>query len=238
MNIQSSFCIATALSLVIFSNSSALEVSGGVKLGLNLTKFYSGETIEFVDEYFDEIEYDPYESQVIKPGFAIGAVLQLKLKEMFAIQPEINFSAKGQKLQFDDYTQIISVNYLEIPVLFQLLFPARIITPTLYAGPSFAFKIGKVNGREGYVGEGENWTDEIRDYTDRSVNGFDFGFAMGGSIGIKAGPGDIIIDARYTIGLIKVFKLTYEMIEEGITEEDIENRNSALSFEVGYLFNL
>lgn len=225
MNIRSSLCIAAVLSLVIFSNSSALEISAGVKCGLNLTKFYSADKIIIGVDEFNEVVLDPYEYQVIKPGFTIGAALQLKLKKMFAIQPEILFSAKGQKLEFDNYTQIINLNYLEIPILFELLIPAGIITPSLYAGPAFAFKLGKVNGKDEY------------DNTDKCVNGFDFGIAMGGGIGIKAGPGNIIIDARYTFGLTKIFKLTDEMKLIGITEEYIKNRNSALSFEAGYLFN-
>lgn len=139
---------------------------------------------------------------------------------MFAIQPEILYSAKGQKLEFDNYTQFINLNYLEIPILFKLLIPAGIITPSLYAGPAFASKLGKVNGKDVSDGDVQYWTDEN---TDKCVNGFDFGIAMGGDIGIKAGPGTIIIDARYTLGLTKNFKLKDELKSDGITEEYIKN---------------
>jgi hypothetical protein len=214
-------------SLIAFSNSSAAEVSLGVKGGLDLAKFYGVEK---------ENGYDPYKNQVLKPGITVGTALEMKLAKMFAIQPELLFSSKGAKSKDGSNYYISTLNYLEIPVLLKFLIPAGIVTPQLFAGPSLAVKLGKVNGEYKNGGDVVKMTDEERKEGDKSIRKVDFGIALGGGIGIKAGPGNVIFDARYTLGLTKIVKLTDEMKEFGAEDDIIKHKNAALAFEVGYLF--
>lgn len=132
----------------------------------------------------------------------------------------------------------ISYRYLEIPVLFQLLIPASdVVVPMVYAGPAIAFKMG-VKGKT----ESDGKTVDLPDPTNESIsdmmNTVDFGIAMGAGLGIKAGPGRLILDVRYTLGLTGIQDITDE--EEKFAEllgESIEKeRNMVLSFMLGYMF--
>ena len=161
----------------------------------------------------------------------------MKVASFFAFQPELFFSSKGQKFEHNGSTLIYKLNYLELPVLFKLLIPTGgIVTPTVYVGPSFALKLGKIDGTMKNDGDKEDMPEDVRDEMDKSVNKFDFGLAMGGGLGINAGPGIIVLDVRYTLGLTKVNKLTDDMKSEGLTEDNL-SKNSTLSLSLGYLFN-
>ena len=229
MNIKNMLCCAVVLSTLVFSNVSALEISLGVKGGVNLTNFYGAE---------EEYGLDPYENQKVKPGIAAGAALQLKLANMFAIEPEVLFSQKGQKASSNGSSEILYINYLELPVLAQFLIPVPVVTPIIYMGPAFDFKVGEIDGKTEYSsGLSVTMTDNERKALDKNFSGFDLGLALGGGAEIKAGPGKVVFDVRYTLGLVKVYKLTDYLKDIGITESDLpKDKNGALMFAAGYLF--
>lgn len=183
----------------------------------------------------------------MRPGLAIGAALQLKLASAFAIQPEVLFSCKGFKLKeefYDDYsgesidiTEKISFRYLEIPVLFQVLIPAGdAVIPQLYAGPAVAFKTGFAGKEE--AGDEEELTDKEADEMSELLKTVDFGITMGAGLGIKAGPGRLVLDIRFTLGLTDIQDipdLEKDIMEEmGVSIE--KERNMAHSFLFGYMF--
>lgn len=230
MNIRSILYSALAFSIFAFSNVSALETSLGIKGGVNLAKFRG----------------DSLEDQKVKTGLNIGAALQFKVAKMFAIEPEVLFSQKGTKMSqslegesYDDagepydgagesYDVKITVNYIEVPVLLQFLIPIQAVTPMVYVGPSFGFKVGKAK---------IEINDEKEDISNDEFNAFDFGLVFGGGIGYKAGRSNVVIDVRYTLGLTKLPKLSDEDKDMGMTEDDLPKiKNGALMLGVGYLF--
>lgn len=240
MNFRSFICSAVVISVFALS-ASALEVSLGVKGGLNLSRLYGGEKV--TDEFSGE-SYDPYEYQKPKSGMAIGVALQLKLADMFAIEPEVLFSQKGQKFKIDEMgmtaVSVQKINYIEIPVLFQILIPAGdVFTPMVYVGPSFGIKAGKPDGYDEFEGQKEEWTSDDRKSADESMSGFDFGLAFGVGAGIKAGPGSVVLDIGYSLGFLKLAKLSDEMKDAGFTESNLpKDKNSGFLFRLGYLFSL
>jgi hypothetical protein len=74
------------------------QISAGAKAGLNLSNF-SGTVSD----------------KKMKPGFHIGGLVHIPLAKEFSIQPEIQFSTEGAKLNTRPY----SLGYLNIPVMVQ-----------------------------------------------------------------------------------------------------------------------
>ncbi len=100
----------------------------------------------------------------------------------------------------------------------------------IYAGPAIAFKLDlagtvEVAGKE--VDIPEEWIDELEEY----MSSVDFGIAMGTGLGIKAGPGRIVLDARFTLGLTNV-----NDVPEEFEDEAPKTRNMAISIMAGYMF--
>lgn len=231
-------CAAIVLVFAIMANSvSAAGVSFGIKGGLNLAKVRTDEGFA-LDQ---DLAFSKDDTKM-KPGMIIGGVFGLNLNEMFTIQPEILFSMKGTKFERSemgiDVSMDINYNYLEIPVLFKLNIPAGIIIPNLYVGPAVAFRLG-LSGEMGIGDETIEFTDDMIEMLEEYSKSVDFGLAMGGGIDFKAGKGNIVIDIRYTLGFLKVAKLTDEMEDAGMTDDDLPDpKNGVLSFMIGYTFNI
>jgi hypothetical protein len=217
-----SLCVALTAVIGLWSSASALDLGLGVKGGLNLSSTYG-------------VDYQ--EDKGLLPGPVIGAGLQLKLANVFAIQPEVLFSSKGIKLKKDDVTTRTSLRYLEIPVLFQVLIPASdIVVPQFYAGPAIAFKTG-FDIKAEYRGK-EDVPSSIIDEKEEALKSVDFGIAMGAGLGFKAGIGRIILDVRYTLGLTGLQDIPDEVEEvaDALGVSINKEKNMALSFMLGYMF--
>lgn len=179
----------------------------GLKAGLNVAD-YSG----------DRPDTDS------KMGFCGGAFITCSINEMFAVQTEFLFSMKGAKLgekvRTDEYGNIIEtssirdvLNYLEIPVLGKLsVLPQGRVRPNLFAGPFFALKLtGKHK-----VGSQETDLENLKDT--------DYGLVVGGGADFEFGQGQLTVDARYTLGLAKIY------------DSPIDEKNRVISVMLGYSF--
>jgi hypothetical protein len=95
-------------------------------------------------------------------------------------------------------------NYLELPVLAKVAFGSPVIKGYLNAGPSLALGLTGKYKVEGGMNPGEmdirfgDSMDDTRRYID---NRFDFGVQFGGGASFGVGPGAIIADVRYGLGL-------------------------------------
>lgn len=205
MKLKSLLCSALTISVFAFGSASAFETSLGIKAGVNLANLHG--------KVLDESK--------IKAGLSVGAALQVKLMDMLAVQPELLFAQKGFKSTSTGATGTttskITLNYLEIPVLAQLLAPSPIpfVSPMVYAGPSFSIKLGKpslkIEGQKVDLGN--------------TFSNFDFGIAFGGAIGIQFGPGKAVADIRYTLGLTNL-------------EKNFKEKNGALTLGAAYMLPL
>jgi hypothetical protein len=61
------------------------------------------------------------------------------------------------------------------------------------------------------------------------VKDTDFGMVLGGGVDIGLGKGKMVFDVRYTLGLTTI-------IEYELFEENIDLKNNAFSFLLGYSF--
>lgn len=143
--------------------------------------------------------------------FAGGGHLRIGLSPSISLQPELLFMRKGSKEQVGPAELEFNVDYAEIPVLLRLDLPAAAVRPFVYAGPYGAFEVAcKVEGED--CGEG-----------DRST--FDFGAVVGAGVGFAAGPGSIVVEGRYDLGL--------KNVAEDATPE-MEAKNRAFGLFIGY----
>jgi tetratricopeptide (TPR) repeat protein len=134
-----------------------------------------------------------------RAGFVGGGFLSLSLTDWLELQFELLFEQKRSLA--GDTQRLVALQYVEIPLLFK---------PT-YRG--FYAVLGP------YLGVAVSW-DTTFDSTFKAV---DVGLAAGIGYGIEAGPGRVILEARFELGLTTI-----------IANEDAKNRT--LSFTLGYAF--
>ncbi|SFO16484.1 Outer membrane protein beta-barrel domain-containing protein [Paenimyroides ummariense] len=124
----------------------------------------------------------------------------------FSIQPEINFVGKGTKFKYLNHSSEINLNYLEAPVLAKYSYGVGYVN----AGPAVGFLIDKDSKIPNYAGK---------------LNRVEFSIHMGAGVAIPLGPGKVIVDGRYVLGLNSLSKST-------------EIKNTGIIISAGYAFAL
>lgn len=151
-------------------------------------------------------EHGDFAPDQYRLGFGAGAFATLSITTRFALQPELLFVMKGgkfpdigltdgggQTIGIPEVTHV--VDYLEIPLLVQLRIPTSgRVSPMIVCGPSMAFKL-----REQYHFGGPQPA-ESRDAD--FFLGTDLGFAIGAGVEIGRGRDHLLLEARYTAGVI------------------------------------
>ena len=141
-----------------------------------------------------------------------GAFARYGLSRSWSLQPEALYTMRGAQFAVDDVQTEQQINYFEIPLLARFGWGhGAIFRPSLFAGPSLAFLLKNqiVDGAEINL-KGQTGT---RDY--------DVGAIVGAGLDYTLGAGELMLDARYEMGLVS-------------WSEDLNMRNSTLSFMLGY----
>ncbi|MGW8282824.1 MAG: porin family protein [Gemmatimonadota bacterium] len=178
------FCFALLLVAAMFTPSeSSAQTVIGAKAGIASSEIsFSSEGISV--------------SADSRTGFVGGVFANLGLGEMWFIQPEVLYAAKGASFE----GETLAVDYLEVPVLFGAAFPISnsAFKPMLFAGPSIAFKL--------------SCDDSGFDCSD-DVKSVDFGLVFGGGIQYALENLTLFFDARYDLGLTDVNDDDTEFVE-------------------------
>lgn len=200
---------AIAVVLIVPASASAQQV--GLKAGVNFASLTPEE---------DE---DPDTSR--RRGLVAGAWFRTPSTSRFSFQAEGLFSEKG--VTFDNVpfdvdsvaTVDIRVRYIEIPLLARADFGALSATTRVFVvgGATPAFRL---SARARAEVEGEQETRDISD----DIEPFDLGLAGGLGVGF----GRVLIEARYTHGLLKINK------DDNDPNDRIQNR--VFSVSVGFRF--
>lgn len=168
------------LALILCNTQSmAQEARGGIKGGLNLSTLY----------------IDDVEDENVRAGFHVGIFSQLMVTESFAIQPELNFSTKGSKAEYDNFVfqgeNKFNLSYIDIPVLatFKLGNDADI-----HFGPYFGYLVGVSTSSEGDFG------DSYQELDRDDYQNWDYGLAAG--LALNFHP--MSVGVRYNYGLNKI----------------------------------
>lgn len=144
-----------------------------------------------------------------KVGFVAGVFVAFNMGPVFTLQLEGLYTMKGVSQSYIDtdvtYTDKLSANYIEIPLLFKFRIPTPLVSPFVFAGPAVSFKLSeKVT---------ENGQDVPLDQALFKNN--DYGAIFGGGINIGS---HFQMDVRYSMGMAKVISTV-----EGETPLNIKN---------------
>ncbi|SRR5260221_641889 len=191
------------------STESNLKAKFGIKGGLNLTNLYVADV--------------SHES--MKAGFNGGVFAKLPLTKGFSIQPELLYSLKGAKENYNNFVQgsgeyRFNLGYLELPVLAVVnLAPNFNLHLGGYAAYLVNANIKNVNGQGTVVGATDLRTGDF--------NRWDAGLVGGLGFDIE----NFTLGARYNYGLAHIGK------NDNLTGALAKNsKNAGISVYIGFGF--
>ena len=188
--------VVALLVLTPIASWSAHDVMLGVKAGVNVANFTG-------DDVFHNSSHT---------GAVAGVFARYGLSRSWSLQPEALFTMRGAEFAVDDIRTEQHINYFEVPVLARFGWGhGASFRPSLFAGPSVAFLLKNeiVDGAEINL-KGQTGTRDV-----------EAGAILGAGLEYALGAGDLMLDARYEMGLVS-------------WSEDLDVRNSTLSFMLGY----
>ena len=188
--------VLVLIAAAIVSMSAMAQVQFGAKVGVDATNFWGNDT-----------------QHGMQFNYQAGLLMEYKFSPKFAIAPEVVFAAQGGKFNVAEFnlgdmnlnTDVTyHTNYINVPVMFKY-----------YVSPAFSIDFGPQAGFNVYSKYSIKDHDafDIKDGT-KSV---DFGLGLGGTYNLTD---KAFVQARYTLGLTKVF--------EG--DGDVKNGNIQLAF--------
>lgn len=181
------------------------HASGGIKGGVNISNLY-------VDDVNDENA---------RIGFHVGVYGQLFASEVFAIQPEINYSTKGTRVVTEfatiDQTTKFNLNYIDIPVLAVFKLGQAV---EIQAGPYWAYLVGANIDTEGDLG------DDFREIDRDNFENWDAGIAGGIAFNLGAAK----LGARYNYGLREIARSSGAKAFLGDSKNSVGQIYLALNF--------
>ena len=193
--------IATA----VVCMSASAQVQFGAKVGFDMTNFW-GSNVD----------------HGMKPGYQAGLVMEYKFNPNFAIAPEVVFASQGGKSKafaLDITNNDINLtttdikytaNYINVPVMLKY-----------YVTPEFSIDFGPQVGFNVFNKVSHKNLSKSIDIKD-STKPVDFGLGLGGTFNLTE---NAFVQARYTMGLTKVFK-----DEDVIGENNAKNGNVQIAF--------
>lgn len=227
--------ILTVAALAAFGTASA-QVKFGAKAGLNLANIS-----ESYDGYGEDYDGD----YKMKVGAHVGAFVEWKFTEKFALQPELLFSMQGAKFEQSEgddgfgnsYSteSKVNLNYINVPIMVKF-YPI----PKLFieAGPQVGFLMSAKSKDETSVTTGgttvtESETVDVKD----GFKSIDFGVNVG--VGYEFTE-MIYANLRYNIGLSDITESDdsdeFEDVDFGAYGDVFKTRNNVLSLSVGFKF--
>jgi hypothetical protein len=154
--------------------------------------------------------------QKSRMGYVAGLGLNFPITSdnFFSIQPELLYIQQGTRLTAGSY----GLNYAQLPLLLKINFGGEGFPIYVNAGPSFGYLL--------------NPPTRIGDIAFNDPKRLDIGLQFGGGFGVKAGPGNVLLDARYGFGITNINNLA--------TGGDAANqsKNNVFQFTVGYAIPL
>jgi len=206
------FIVLTSLSVPSMAQAQESKSEFGIRGGVNLATLMSAN------------EYD----RNMKIGFHVGVFDKISLSENFAIQPELLYSLKGVKFNYDDEPLVdgyskFNLHYIDLPVKFVFDITDNF---EIQVGPYLSYLVFADVKTEGDVLNffEINETDEL---DRKNFNTFDIGASAG--LGFNLSP--LVIGINYNMGFIPVAKEdedAYDMLEKG--------RNSVIEVYAGIKF--
>lgn len=202
-NVLVALCCIAVVS-VSLDNAEARKAYAGIKGGVNIA----------------DITGDDAEGLGSRNGFVGGAFYGIDFTDDFGVRLDALYVQKGAEGQFvvddgDTHDVIVSLDYLEFPVLFMVGFPtSEKFAVNLFAGPTFGFNMSA-----------ELEIPEHGETEDLDVETFELGATFGGGLEYMLSSMSIIGDFRYALGATSI-------------TDDFDGKSSGIGVMVGVKFPL
>ena len=204
-----------ALILVLGTGFLSAQTMYGARLGVNFANWSA----------------DDIEDNEAKIGFHLGGMIQRQINENVIFQPELLYTMKGVKFSYDDeyyydgyyydyeVEQTVSMNYIEVPMLFKYNMQMSSFMLQPYIGPSVGLLMSaKIKTEVDVEGEEDSETTDIKDDCTS--------LELGAHLGV-----DAVLNEKYVFGLRYNYGLSNIWDGEG---DDVFNRGFMLT--AGMLF--
>jgi len=207
------------------------QISLGIRGGLNLSKW------SLNDEAKKEIE--GFDLENIN-ALLLGALVEIRLSNNLAIQPEVNFIQKGSRLVAVETAPVpikvegtTTLNYVEVPLLLKVGTGFGVGRFDVLLGPSFGYALsGKRKFKATVAGQTETETENV-DFDEDDIARTDVGAQVGASLGLGLGSSArLFVDGRYLLGFSNLDQHEHT---GGGDEPTIRNRGIALT--AGIIFS-
>ncbi len=195
------------LSLVAFMPRNA-EAGFGIKGAFNFANWqYSGEFAPPAG-YF----------QILRGPMA-GVFFTLKIGPV-AIQPEVYYSQRGTRIVEGEDWMNYKMTYIEAPLLLKISPLPGPFSPMIFGG-GYASLLLNAKGVAS-IG-GEEFTEDMKDLFEKN----DYGLVFGGGFEFKMAVVRVILEGRYTMGMVNILK----EVGEG---EAVKNRGFSVMVGLGF----
>lgn len=172
-------------------------------------------------------------------GFRFGAGLDIGITKMFSIAPELLFTQKGLRFLIEegwwDTRTKITHSFIELPVLARAKFGIGNLKAYINAGPHIGCWTGGYYITGGTISN-EPFTEKKKfrfketnkddEIYFKGANRWEFGLNFGGGLMWELGPGSLMFDLRYAMGLTHLF------------HKDWDDYSRTFGISLGYFLNL
>jgi len=172
---------------------------------------------------FANVTTTPSYTTNTRTGLIIGGVAEIKVADIFYIQPELEYIMKGAEITSGGVSNTWKVNYLQIPVYLKLKFPLQgaQFKPFVLAGPTFGINM---SATVDWSNGGQSGSEDIKSNTESLDMGLDFGAGAEYTIAPKISMYSAIF---YGFGLSNISKYNNFTV-----------KNNGFKINVGVLFDL
>lgn len=192
----------------------------GIKGGVNSSTLTGNDTVRFDKKQL--------------PGFHIGLLANIGVSDVLSLQPEITYSRQGLAVIFKNDPNLdrgkAYINYINVTLLAKAMFGGESIRFFLNAGPYAGYIIsGKNVFKYKFFGiTVEDKYDFVSKGRGDDLKRLDLGATVGIGATFRAGPGDVVADLRYSLGL------------GSVSENPLFQKyaNSVFSISLGYVIPL
>ncbi len=209
---KKAFVITSLMCLLVATTGWAQESSVGIKGGFNLSSLTT----------------DGNDDSNLNLGINVGVFNKIALTKSVAIQPELLYSMKGTRINYDESSfaegdSKFNLHYIDLPV--KLVFNLS-EDFEFQVGPYVGYLIGANTETDATVMDAFN-IDSENELDRENFNTIDYGITAG--LGFDLNP--LIIGANYSLGLNQVAK------KDKAPEEILDNaKNSVIQVYVGIKF--
>ncbi len=227
--------VALLVLVVVCAANLSAQIALGIRGGLNLANW------SFNDAAKEEAGGSPNSVNAV----VFGALLEVRLSDNLAIQPEVNYIQKGGNLSlsaFDptignvslDFTQ--RINYLEVPLLLKVGTGFGLGRFDVLLGPSFGYGLnGKAKTTFTALGQTETETESI-DFERDEISRTDLGAQIGASLGLNLGSSlRLFVDGRYLLGFTNLDKHEHGS-GSGHSDDEPTIKNRGIALTAGLIF--